>query len=57
MEWKSQVLINPINVIFKDARDSENKPVSSLNILNPSKEHILFKIKTTDPTGYVVRPN
>lgn len=57
MDWKKYVLINPIDVIFKDARDSENRPISNIEILNRSKEHILFKIKTTDPSSYVVRPN
>jgi hypothetical protein len=57
MEWKKYVLINPIDVIFKDARDSENKSISNIEILNRSREHLIFKIKTTDPASYVVRPN
>lgn len=30
---------------------------SSIELLNRSGDNILFKIKTTDPTNYIVRPN
>lgn len=56
-EWKKFVIINPIDVIFRETRDSEGKAFSTIDLLNRSNENILFKIKTTDPTSYIVRPN
>lgn len=59
-DWRKFVLINPIDVIFRDSKDwtgSDGKPFSHIDLLNKSNENIIFKIKTTDPTNYVVRPN
>jgi MSP (Major sperm protein) domain len=56
-DWKKAVVINPIDVVFRDTRDSEGRPFSNIDIQNKSADAILFKVKTTDPTGYIVRPN
>lgn len=48
-EWSQFVLINPIEVIFRDTRDSEGRSFSTIDILNKNKESVLFKVKTTDP--------
>lgn len=50
-------MINPIDVIFRDVKDSEGKITSHIDLLNKSNESILFKVKTTDPNNYIVRPN
>lgn len=55
-EWKKSVVINPINVVFKESKD-EGKGISHIDILNRSKEYIVFKVKTTEPNNYIVRPN
>jgi hypothetical protein len=44
-------------VIFRENKE-EGKAVSSIDIINKSSEsHILFKVKTTEPNNYIVRPN
>jgi len=49
--------LNPPNaVIFKESRE-EGKGVSSIEIKNKSDHSILYKVKTTEPNNYVVKPN
>lgn len=57
-DWTKYVTINPPQaVIFKENKD-DGKGFSSLEIINKSQnEHILFKVKTTEPNNYIVRPN
>lgn len=56
-DWKKFVTINPPNaVIFKESKE-DGKGVSSLEIINKSTDNILFKVKTTEPNNYIVRPN
>jgi len=44
-------------VIFRENKE-EGKAVSSIDIINKGSEnHILFKVKTTEPNNYIVRPN
>ena len=43
-------------VIFKDNKE-EGKATSALEIINKSTDYILFKVKTTVPNNYIVRPN
>lgn len=57
-DWKSFVVINPIDVVFKDAlRNAQGHPESYIDIQNRSPQNILFKVKTTDPSNYIVRPS
>ena len=47
----------PQAVIFRENKE-EGKAVSSIDIINKSSEaYILFKVKTTEPNNYIVRPN
>ncbi len=47
----------PQAVIFRENKE-EGKGTSSIDIINKSSEaHILFKVKTTMPDNYIVRPN
>lgn len=58
--WQKYVTINPPQaVIFRESKDEVGgKAISSLDIINKNKdEYILFKVKTTDPSNYIVRPN
>lgn len=48
-DWRKFVLINPIEVVFRDVKDSEGRSFSHIDLLNKSQESILFKVKTTDP--------
>jgi hypothetical protein len=50
-------VINPIDVIFREQRDNEDRIYSNIEIQNKNRESILFKVKTTDPSAYIVRPN
>jgi len=57
-DWSKNVTINPpMAVIFKESKE-EGKATGILEIINKSKTNIiLFKVKTTDPDSYIVRPN
>jgi hypothetical protein len=56
-DWKKYVTLNPPNaVVFKDSKE-EGKAMSSIEIINKSNDHIIFKVKTTNPNNYIVRPN
>lgn len=55
-DWRKFVLINPINVTFKESKE-DGKGTSQLDILNKSNTYIIYKVKTTEPNNYIVRPN
>ena len=57
-DWTKYATINPDQtVIFKENKE-DGKGFSSLEIINKSQsEHIVFKVKTTEPNNYIVRPN
>jgi hypothetical protein len=57
-DWTKYVTINPPNaVVFRENKE-EGKAISHIDIINKSTtEFILYKVKTTDPNNYVVRPN
>jgi hypothetical protein len=59
-DWRKYILINPIDVIFRDSKENlgnDGKPFTNIDIRNTSGDNIIFKIKTTDPQNYIVRPN
>ena len=56
-DWKKLVSIIPPNAVSLKENKEEGKGMSTLDISNKSSDHILFKVKTTDPNNYVVRPN
>ena len=43
-------------MIFKENKE-EGKGTSVIEIINKSQDHIIFKVKTTEPNNYIVRPN
>ena len=48
----------PQAVVFREGSTKDEKAESQLEIVNKNKgEFILFKVKTTDPANYIVRPN
>lgn len=56
-DWKKYVTLNPPNaVIFRESKE-EGKARSMIEIINKSNDHIIFKVKTTNPNNYIVRPN
>ncbi len=56
-DWRKFVTLNPPNaVIFKENKD-EGKGTSHIEIKNKSQDFIMFKVKTTEPNNYIVRPN
>ena len=58
-DWRKFVTLNPPNaVIFRESREEGGKGAASqIEILNKSQDHIMFKVKTTEPNNYIVRPN
>lgn len=57
-DWTKFVTINPPQaVIFRESKE-EGRWGSQIGIINKnSQEYILFKVKTTEPNNYIVRPN
>lgn len=56
-EWKRLVTVNPVDVIFRDQPDADGKFNSFIDLSNRSNQNMLFKVKTTDPTKFIVKPN
>lgn len=56
-DWTKMVTIKPVNSIQFSRNGNETLPSSSIEIVNKSNGPILFKVKTTQPKNYMVRPN
>ena len=56
-DWKSQVTINPPDVYFSQKLDAEGRSTANIDLLNRSNQCMIFKVKTTDPTKFIVKPN
>ena len=54
--WKKSVTVSPVSLVFKH-NNEEGKGISQIDINNRSAEHVIFKVKTTEPNNYTVRPN
>jgi hypothetical protein len=55
--WRKQVTVTPAAGITFNMDPIENKPLAYLTVKNFSDQPILFKVKTTMPVNYLVRPN
>jgi len=56
-DWRKQVTIDNSEVTFNEKQiDVDGRFVTYLELQNMSPENILYKVKTTDPKNYVVRP-
>jgi hypothetical protein len=56
-DWRKFVTLSPPNAVnFKENKE-EGKGIGSLDIINKSGDFIIYKVKTTEPNNYVVRPN
>ena len=49
--------INPPDVYFNDKLDAEGRSNGSIDLFNRSNQSMIFKVKTTDPTKFIVKPN
>ena len=56
-DWTKMVTIKPINTLQFTKNSNESLPSSSIEIINKSNGPIMFKVKTTQPKNYMVRPN
>ena len=56
-DWKKKVTISPVQGITFIKDSSNEKPYFNLTLKNMSDQHVVFKIKTTNPNWYVVKPN
>lgn len=55
--WSKFVtLAQPNAVYFREISD-DGKSTSVIDIINKSDDVIIFKVKTTTPDNYIVRPN
>jgi hypothetical protein len=55
--WRKLVTVDPAAGISFLLDKTEGKPVAYLTIKNMSEVPILYKVKTTMPVNYLVRPN
>ena len=56
-DWRKNVSLSPIAGITFNNDPLENKATAYMTIKNQSEVPILFKVKTTMPVNYLVRPN
>jgi hypothetical protein len=55
--WRKQVTVNPAAGLTFSMDPLESKPQAFLTLKNYSDKTILYKVRTTNPDYYVVRPN
>ncbi len=55
--WRKFVTVDPAAGIFFIMDKTEGKPIAHLTLKNMSDVPILYKVKTTNPVYYLVRPN
>jgi hypothetical protein len=55
--WRKMVTVDPAAGIQFTLDKMEGKPVGQLSLKNMSEVPILYKVKTTMPVNYLVRPN
>ena len=56
-DWKSLVTVNPPDVYFSQKLDADGRSTANIDLLNRSNQCMIFKVKTTDPTKFIVKPN
>ena len=57
VDWKKFVTINPVVGLTFIKEGNADKPSTQLVIKNKSNQVLIFKIKTTAPPNYTVKPN
>ena len=55
--WTKFVTMDPINALSFDISPNEPSPAAFLTMINKSPSQIIYKVKTTMPNNYLVRPN
>jgi hypothetical protein len=55
MNWKQNVTVHPKQGIT--FRPCNGKPCADLTLKNTSNTDLLFKVRTTNPLNYVVKPH
>lgn len=56
-DWTKWVTIEPVSAISFDMVNNEPYPVAFLTLINKQEKDVIFKVKTTKPNNYQVRPN
>jgi MSP (Major sperm protein) domain len=55
--WKRQVTISPPDVYFPEKPDAEGRVMGTIDLQNRADRPMVYKIKTTNPTKFIVKPN
>lgn len=55
-DWRKYVTMDPVSHIVFQQRENE-RPCSNLRLINKGDIPIMFKIKTTYPNRFLVRPS
>lgn len=56
MDWSKFVVIDPPAYLSFTKHDDDERPYTHITIANKSGENLIFKVKTTKPANYLVRP-
>jgi hypothetical protein len=56
-DWKKFVTLGSPNAVYFREISEDGKSASVIEIINKSDDVIIFKVKTTTPDNYIVRPN
>lgn len=56
-DWTKFVTVDPPAYVAFKQIDGEERPCTVVSLINKSEGTIMFKVKTTNPKNYLVRPN
>ena len=56
-DWIKLVTISHPDIYFSETPDAEGRSTSSIELFNRSNQNMIFKIKTTNPGKFIVKPN
>lgn len=56
-DWRKFVTVDPPASLSFQLYPEDTRPLSWLSLINKSDQNIIFKVKTTKPMSYLVRPS
>ena len=56
-DWRKYVTVDPPASLSFQLYPEDSRPFTWLSLINKSDKEIIFKVKTTKPMSYLVRPS
>ena len=57
-DWRELVTVDPpASLSFQLYPEEDERPLAYISLINKSDKEIIFKVKTTKPMSYLVRPS